>query len=94
MTINNDVTGGVRNVPGRETPTPASIDKKPAEAPSPAAARTDGVDVSAEGRALARGSGLSRERIASIRERILRGAYDQAGVIESVARRILQSGDL
>jgi hypothetical protein len=52
------------------------------------------VEVSEEGRALARNSALTPERINEVRQRILQGAYDQAGVIEAVARRILLSGDL
>jgi hypothetical protein len=44
--------------------------------------------------ALAARPPLTRERIDAIRQRILTGAYDSAGVVEQVARRIIGSGDL
>lgn len=94
MTINGDVTGGVRGIPERDQPVPVQAGRTSAASQSVAAPRHDGVDVSAEGRALSRGAALTPERIAEVRQRILRGAYDQASVVEAVARRILQSGDL
>lgn len=56
--------------------------------------------VSDVGRALApRGTDrfepeLDAARVASIRDRILEGAYDAAEVVDAVARRLLASGDL
>jgi hypothetical protein len=44
--------------------------------------------------ALAARPPLTQERVAAIRQRILTGAYDAAGVVEQVARCILGSGDL
>ena len=37
---------------------------------------------------------LSQERIAQIRKRVLEGAYDSVGVVEEVARRMLERGDI
>ena len=98
MTINGDVTRGVRGVSEREAAGPAGRTNvaSPASASqmSAAAPRRDGVEMSAEGRALARGATLTPERIDEVRQRIIQGAYDQASVVEAVARRILHSGDL
>lgn len=57
----------------------------------------DAVQISDAGRALAaRGSdsGLTPERTAQIRQRVLDGAYNSLSVVDEVARRILGSGDL
>ncbi len=39
-------------------------------------------------------SSLSPERLAQIRDRIRQGAYETAGVLDAVARRLVASGDL
>ena len=44
--------------------------------------------------ALRRRDELSPERIARIRQRIFDGVYASSAVLETVARRILKSGDL
>ena len=61
--------------------------------------RSDKVQISDAGRALAARegdapSGLDPARAASIRGRVLSGAYDTLEVVDSVARRLLDSGDL
>ncbi len=62
--------------------------------------RKDKVQISDAGRALAaRGdtppsSGLDPARAARIRDRVLSGAYDTLEVVDAVARRLLDSGDL
>jgi hypothetical protein len=69
-------------------PTPSSND------------RSDKVQISDAGRALAaRGSDraaadLDPARAATVRHRILSGAYDTVQVVDAVARRLLASGDL
>ena len=63
----------------------------PAEAEQ---AARDSVELSAEGQALAQAAALSPERVAEIRQKVLQGAYDTADVVDAVAKRILQSGDL
>ena len=60
----------------------------------PETAALDSVELSAEGQALAKASTLSPERAEEIRQNILKGAYDAAGVVDQVALRILQSRDL
>jgi len=64
------------------------------------AARSDKVQISDAGRALAaRGEdtatkGLDPARAERIRGRVLSGAYDTLEVVDAVARRLLDSGDL
>lgn len=74
------------------------------EGPAPvrgaeAAGRVDRVEISAEGRILAarleaQHETLSPERVAVIRERIAEGMYDTPEVIENVARKLMERGDL
>ncbi len=64
--------------------------------------RSDSVQISDAGRAMAgteigggqRASGLSAERVAELRQKVLEGAYNSVQVVDQVAQRILQSGDL
>jgi anti-sigma28 factor (negative regulator of flagellin synthesis) len=76
--------------------------RQKASAPQPAAAapRSDKVQISDAGRAMAaeaakstRGE-LSAERISEVRERILSGAYNSLEVVDQVARKMLASGDI
>jgi len=70
--------------------------------PAAAASRSDQVQISDAGRALSaqvEGPGgareaLSPERVAKIRQRVLEGAYNSVEVVEEVARRMLQRGDI
>ena|ERR1051325_6991406 len=68
--------------------------------PGPSAIdRSDKVEISDAGRALAaregdESRGLDPARAARIRGRILSGAYDTLEVVDAVARRLLDSGDL
>ena len=70
-----------------------------------AAPRNDRVQISSAGRALAsqaavsaghaaEAEGLSPARVAEIRGRILEGAYNSVEVVDQVARRMLESGDI
>lgn len=63
----------------------------PSEAP-----RSDSVQISAAGRALAEANGenLSPERLQELRELVVGGKYDRPEVIAEVARRMSASGDL
>ena len=61
--------------------------------PTPSAPQ-DSVELSAEGRALGIASALSADRVHHIRQRILSGAYESLDVIDTVARQILQRGDV
>lgn len=62
--------------------------------------RSDKVSISDAGRALAARDGgtdsasLDPSRASHIRERVLSGAYDTLEVVDAVARRLLDSGDL
>jgi len=80
---------------------------KPGDQPAsrrPAAPRSDSVKISDAGRALARqvegtfadapGGELTADRIAEVRQRIRDGAYGSAEVIDEVARRMLERGDI
>ena len=69
---------------------------KPAAEQAP---RSDQVQISDAGRAMAEraeagASPISEERVSQIRSRILEGAYNQLDVVDEVARRILDSGDI
>ena len=60
--------------------------------------RSDSVQISDAGRALATGgtsgsSSLSAERVAELRKRVLEGAYNSTHVVDQVAKRILRRGD-
>ena len=82
------------DVTGRDTDDIAS------PAPAPASpVRSDKVEISDAGRALAARDGresqsLDPARAARIRGRILSGAYDTLEVVDAVSRRLLDSGDL
>ena len=63
------------------------------------AARSDSVQISDSGRAMATGdkggvSSLSAERVAELRRRVLDGAYNTNAVVSQVAQRILDRGDV
>jgi hypothetical protein len=70
-----------------------------------AAPRSDQVQISNAGRALASQAatgagqtsdvqGLSPERVSEIRDKILQGAYNSVEVVDQVARRMLERGDI
>ena len=92
--------------PGVEFPRPATPRTGAESAATPEAAavataaspRADRVQISEEGRSLASISEaqapLSDQRVAELRSRILAGAYDSLSVVDTVARRLLDSGDL
>ncbi|MBI2795766.1 MAG: hypothetical protein HYX65_03570 [Gemmatimonadetes bacterium] len=68
-------------------------DTSSAARPTPSAPQ-DTVELSAEGRALGRASSLTDARVQQIRQRIMQGAYDSLDVVDTVARQILQRGDV
>jgi anti-sigma28 factor (negative regulator of flagellin synthesis) len=66
--------------------------------PGTTAGRSDSVQISDAGRALATGGpsssgSLSAERVAELRKRVLEGAYNSTHVVDQVAKRILERGD-
>ena len=74
-------------------------DVRPVSTGASANDRSDKVQISDAGRALAARdgdstSGLDPARASRIRGRILSGAYDTLEVVDAVARRLLDSGDL
>jgi negative regulator of flagellin synthesis FlgM len=76
-----------------------SSDVRPVSPAPSALDRSDKVEISDAGRALAARDGeetrgLDPARAARIRGRILSGAYDTLEVVDAVARRLLDSGDL
>ena len=84
-------TGG----PGRNDSQP-----EPTGASSSRPSRTDSVEISSAGRALAgvesteeRSTSLTPERLAELRQRVLEGAYNSVDLADQVARRILDRGD-
>jgi hypothetical protein len=80
----------------------AGAEGGPKDAAQPAAAvtRSDKVQISDAGRALAAKASeespkeLSAERATEIRQRILSNAYDSLEMVDQVARRMLARGDI
>ncbi len=97
-------TGPIRPETNRTSQTSDIADQSPIRPvpPTPSSAdRSDKVQISDAGRALAaRGNpadsatSLDPARADRIRGRILSGAYDTLEVVDAVARRLLDSGDL
>ena len=84
----------VRESANRATPAGGS----PAT-PATAPARVDRVEISDAGRALAAQGGeatgeLGADRVAELRQRVLSGAYNSLDVVDQVARRLLDTGDV
>jgi len=84
-------TGG----PGRKESQPESTGPS-----SSRPSRTDSVEISSAGRALAgvdsteeSSTSLTPERLAELRQRVLEGAYNSVDLADQVARRILDRGD-
>ena len=89
-------TAGAGGVAGRKESQPES-----AAAPQARPARTDSVEISSAGRALAGAesveggpASLTPERLAELRQRVLEGAYNSVEIADQVARRILDRGDV
>ncbi len=83
------------------TARPAPPGGAPAQ-PVGAVSKVDRVEISDAGRALAAkgGSdagapaGMSAERLAELRQRVMSGAYNSLEVVDQVARRMLDVGDI
>ena len=86
------------------TPTSAhkpGADTSSAKAAPDAASRQDSIAISDAGRALsgsrastkATGS-LTPERVADLRKKVLEGAYNSTHVVDTVAKRLLSTGDV
>jgi negative regulator of flagellin synthesis FlgM len=76
--------------------TPADAPKTQPTGGAPATARrSDSVQISDAGRALSGASGsLSPDRVAELRKKVLEGAYNSTHVVDQVAKRILERGDV
>lgn len=67
---------------------------------SPVGRAGDRVEISDEGRALAaagkqaKSGDLTPERVSELRQRVLSGAYNSVQVVDEVARRMLDRGDI
>ena len=95
--VRSTYTQGVRGS-SEQSGKPAS----PAQPVTPVGRSGDQVQISDAGRALAaranesldaRGE-LTAERVGEIRQRILEGAYNSMDVVDEVARRMLERGDI
>ena len=90
-------TGPIGTSPVADT---AASDGVRTVAPAPSSTdRSDRVSISDAGRALAARDGgdtaaLDPARASRIRDRVLSGAYDTLEVVDAVARRLLDSGDI
>ena len=72
----------------------------PTQPISPAGRAGDRVEISDEGRALAAAGkptttgDLTPERVSELRQRVLSGAYNSVQVVDEIARRMLDRGDI
>ena len=84
----------------KPTGAPAGAASTSPVSPSSAPKRSDQVQISDAGRALAgelqggASTGLSAERTAELRRKVLEGAYSSMSVVDQVAQRILDRGDI
>jgi hypothetical protein len=78
---------------------PAGSSSTSPVSPVPAASRSDRVQISDAGRALAseaattESATLTPERTAELRRKVLEGAYNSLNIVDQVAQRILDRGD-
>ncbi len=86
--------------PLRPTPTSTPAVQRPAQevtqSPSVKPVKSDSVQISDAGRRLSteQKASVDPERVAELRNKVLTGAYNTLDVVDQVARRILQRGDL
>ena len=84
----------------KPTGAPAGAASTSPVSPASAPKRSDQVQISDAGRALAgelqgsEASSLSAERTAELRRKVLEGAYNSMSVVDQVAQRILSRGDI
>lgn len=97
MLINPRSNSPIRPEASAPVTKPEPVASQPGKS-APAQQRGDEVQISDAGRARASQRsatpGLTPERTAEVRQRILDGAYNSIAVVDEVARRILGSGDL
>lgn len=88
---------GTGFVPARQTKESAEAERPGGQEPSgatrPVRERADSVEISTQGRSLARGE-LDPARLEELRGKVRDGTYNRPNVAENVARRILASGDV
>lgn len=99
MKVTNGNLGPIRPEKPRDPTSQPPIGKGPQPTPAAApSAPVDRVEISDAGRARAGKldpvSPNATDRLEQIRQRVLQGAYDTDGVVEDVARRIAESGDI
>lgn len=103
MKINNSGSDILRAGYARGTRGSTEAGSGPVAPTQPAAPVTrtgDRVEISDEGRALAAASthgkdgALSPERVSELRQRVLAGAYNSVQVVDEIARRMLDRGDI
>ncbi|MBW3630159.1 MAG: flagellar biosynthesis anti-sigma factor FlgM [Gemmatimonadetes bacterium] len=106
MRITSTAADFIRPDQTRETQrsTDEGLAKKAASQPAAKVERSDKVEISEAARQLAATGGLAEgtsvrgdltpERVAAIRENILKGAYNSVDVVDQVARKMLASGDI
>lgn len=81
---------GIPQVPSSNDGAPGAI-----EPVAPVTPRNDRVEISSQGRSLARlDADLDPERVAELRRKAYQGAYNSLDIVDQVARRILTRGDL
>lgn len=98
MYVNGMGPNGARGPEGASGPRPADAADDARNGAAAGRARSDRVEISAQGRALAEAEteqhGLLPQLIVRIRGRLASGYYDRPDVMAETARRIVESGDL
>jgi anti-sigma28 factor (negative regulator of flagellin synthesis) len=98
MNIYGNVMEQLRPVgPGVQMPsTPRQTDApvQPVAPASPVDARSDSVEISDRGRSLIALAETDPDRVAELRRKVYEGAYNSLDLVDQVARRMLNSGDL
>jgi hypothetical protein len=97
MRINGGNFGPVRPDAAREVRGPSTEEASNRNTNPATPERTDSVEISDAGRAKAAGleaPGAGSERLEQIRARVLSGAYNSLEVVDEVARRIVERGDI
>ncbi|MDH5588715.1 MAG: hypothetical protein OEZ65_01345 [Gemmatimonadota bacterium] len=87
-------SGAMRSLSPKKAPGNGELDQQEAGDVSSHRARTDSIEISSEGQALAAQNAEASERLQEVLGRIREGAYDSPEMAEQVARSILESGDL
>ena len=82
--------------PGSTPASPRQVEApvQPVAPVSPVGPRSDSVEISDRGRSLVLLAETDPDRVAELRRKVFEGAYKSLDLVDQLARRMLQSGDL